>query len=134
MQNADLILNKDSIMFEKLNFSECMKHCNIRSRIINQSLVDNKCKMTIGAHLNCAGNFESKINLRSDTIFLEIHLKPEKDGSIISATCNCFFQIGIGINGIKKMPKEILINGLTLDENFESESDIFFENPNDSMI
>lgn len=115
--------NRDSIRVETFSYSECLENCNIKSRLLNQNLVDNNYRLSFGIHHNCAGDFISNVDLIHDTLHIIIGIKPSKDGLIHEASCNCFYQFDYLISGIKLIPKEILINGLTFQENYDQNNE-----------
>jgi hypothetical protein len=126
LTNNDVVCKK-SISIKKIDFSECLENCDLKSRIISQTLKDETYSLTLGAHLNCAGDFDCKVESWTDTLNFNINLRPDKNGMIREASCNCFYQINCIVTGINKIPKEILINGETLNENFTRDADIIEE-------
>jgi hypothetical protein len=123
-------INHDSLIVETFLYSECLENCKLKSRLLNQSLVDNTYRLSFGVHLNCAGDFISNVNLTYDTLRIIIDIKPSKEGLIHEATCNCFYQFDYLISGINQIPKEILINGLTFQENFDQNNETDEIEPN----
>lgn len=116
--------------------SECLTNCNNESEVISSVVINNELHLKIGAHLNCSVNSSSEIFYTSqgDTLNISIQEFQIKRDTIVSKTdssqivtisetqssaeCKCFFHIDLVINTCKNVPKTILINGLTLAENY----------------
>lgn len=107
---------KSEVKILEFSYSECLKNCDLTSKIIDQSIKENIYSVTFGAHLNCAGKFISNVEVINDTLNFIVRLKTNKKGLVISHTCNCFYHLNYRIKGLNKIPKQILLEGLTLKE------------------
>jgi hypothetical protein len=127
---------KDTLKTLDSKVSECLTNCSIKSEVISSKLTNNVLNIKVGAHLNCSVNPSSRITyiLRGETLNIIIPETQVKRDTIVSKTdstqtvtisetksstsCRCFFHIDLTIKNCKTVPKTILINGLTLAENY----------------
>ena len=130
---------------DSYTISECLTDCRIVSEVISDTIINNNLNLTIGVHLNCSVNPYSKLwyDLEGDTLNIlidehEVHydtlvtyndsVKEVTIQEIRSMTsCRCFYKVSLFIENIEIEPGLILINGATLEDNYETRTIIELE-------
>jgi hypothetical protein len=137
--------SKDTLNAQGSDISGCLTNCSVKSELISSKLTKNIMNLKVGAHLNCTAISSSKISytLRGDILNIIIQEIQAKHDTIVSktdttqivsisessewTTCKCFYHIDIAVKNCKSVPRTILINGLTFEENYNRRTIIIIE-------
>lgn len=122
--------------YSTTTISECLTNCRNISEVISQKETEEGLYITVGAHLNCSVNSQTQVefNRVEDTLFITVsetkviydtvYTKTDTSETITvteireAANCKCFFHISGVLEECDTLPKVILINDLTLEENY----------------
>ncbi len=103
---------------ESFNLSKCKENCFIKADLISISKIKDTLLIEAGINLNCCGNFRGSFEfLTKDTLNLIIKNQPDENGVYKSCSCNCYYVTQFKILNAASLPKIILINGRTFEEN-----------------
>ena len=99
--------------------SDCKRDCYIEANLTSLILKDEVLTIEAGVNLNCGGDFATTFELSSDddTLNLLVYRKPLGNGSIAHRSCNCYYELSYVIGNVNHLPKTVLINGKTFEEN-----------------
>jgi len=117
----------EEISIEKFTYSECDEDCFLESKIINQEYTENSYILTIGAYLNCSGDFVSYLVPNSDTLKIYVIVRPNVNDIVEYVDCDCYYQLDYLVEGLENAPKVITINNETLERNFEKRGPVILD-------
>jgi len=98
-------------------YSTCQENCNMTSRIIKSEYRNDTLTVKLGIHLICSGKIGGDFTIKNDTIDFKTVDIPSKSGAIIKMDCHCFYHLTYKLKGISKLPKYVLFNGKSFEEN-----------------
>lgn len=124
------VIGQDSIKLIEFSPSECLDELSltlIQKRIVSQVITNNTLEIEVATWTNCALGTTGTVKMDRNTLILETKGNPRTfevmaNGDTLFeemevADCDCCFHFKFKIEGITTLPKYVIINGDSIQQN-----------------